>query len=139
MMKPLLDVEDLRVRFHLRTGIVEAVRGVSFQLGRERLGIVGESGSGKSQTGRAILGLTPPPGEVTAKRLAFDGIDLLTASNRTLRTLRGGRITHGDAGPEIFAQPGHDHRRADHRGLSGPCARPAAARRATRRSRCWRP
>ena len=63
-------------------GIVEAVRGVSFPLGRERLGIVGESGSGKSQTGRAILGLTPPPGEVTAKRLAFDGIDLLTASKR---------------------------------------------------------
>jgi peptide/nickel transport system ATP-binding protein len=39
---------------------VEAVRGVSFTLGRERLGIVGESGSGKSQTGRAILGLTAP-------------------------------------------------------------------------------
>ena len=65
--------------------MVEAVRGVSFSLGRERLGIVGESGSGKSQTGRAILGLTPPPGEVTAKRLAFDGIDLLHASQRTLR------------------------------------------------------
>jgi peptide/nickel transport system ATP-binding protein len=64
--RPLLDVRDLRVRFHLRTGTVEAVRGVSFSLGRERLGIVGESGSGKSQTGRAILGLTPPPGEVTA-------------------------------------------------------------------------
>ena len=64
MTKPLLDVEDLRVRFPPRTGIVEAVRGVSFPLGRERLGIVGESGSGKSQTGRAILGLTPPPGEV---------------------------------------------------------------------------
>ena len=45
------------------TGIVEAVRGVSFTLGRERLGIVGESGSGKSMTGRAILGLMPPPGE----------------------------------------------------------------------------
>ena len=105
MTKPLLDVEDLRVRFHLRTGIVEAVRGVSFQLGRERLGIVGESGSGKSQTGRAILGLTPPPGEVTAKRLAFDGIDLLTASKRTLRTLRGGRISMVMQDPKYSLNP----------------------------------
>lgn len=105
MTKPLLEVEDLRVRFHLRTGTVEAVRGVSFQLGRERLGIVGESGSGKSQTGRAILGLTPPPGEVTAKRLTFDGIDLLTASRRTLRTLRGGRISMVMQDPKYSLNP----------------------------------
>lgn len=105
MNKPLLDVEDLRVRFHLRTGTVEAVRGVSFQLGRERLGIVGESGSGKSQTGRAILGLTPPPGEVAARRLAFDGIDLLTASRRTLRTLRGGRISMVMQDPKYSLNP----------------------------------
>ncbi|MCB5174052.1 MULTISPECIES: ABC transporter ATP-binding protein [Microvirga] len=105
MTKPLLDVEDLRVRFHLRTGTVEAVRGVSFQLGRERLGIVGESGSGKSQTGRAILGLTPPPGEVTAQRLAFDGIDLLTASKRTLRELRGGRISMVMQDPKYSLNP----------------------------------
>jgi peptide/nickel transport system ATP-binding protein len=105
MTEPLLDVEDLRVRFHLRTGTVEAVRGVSFQLGRERLGIVGESGSGKSQTGRAILGLTPPPGEVAAKRLAFDGIDLLTASRRTLRTLRGGRISMVMQDPKYSLNP----------------------------------
>ncbi|MDF2812376.1 MAG: peptide transporter ATP-binding protein [Microvirga sp.] len=105
MTKPLLEVEDLRVRFHLRTGIVEAVRGVSFQLGHERLGIVGESGSGKSQTGRAILGLTPPPGEVVAKRLTFDGIDLLTASKRTLRTLRGGRISMVMQDPKYSLNP----------------------------------
>jgi peptide/nickel transport system ATP-binding protein len=105
MTKPLLEVEDLRVRFHLRTGTVEAVRGVSFQLGRERLGIVGESGSGKSQTGRAILGLTPPPGEVQAKRLTFDGIDLLTASKRTLRTLRGGRISMVMQDPKYSLNP----------------------------------
>ncbi|MBZ6076610.1 ABC transporter ATP-binding protein [Microvirga puerhi] len=105
MTKPLLEVEDLRVRFHLRTGTVEAVRGVSFQLGRERLGIVGESGSGKSQTGRAILGLTPPPGEVTAKRLTFDGIDLLTASTKTLRQLRGGRISMVMQDPKYSLNP----------------------------------
>jgi peptide/nickel transport system ATP-binding protein len=105
MTVPLLEVDDLRVRFHLRTGTVEAVRGVSFQLGRERLGIVGESGSGKSQTGRAILGLTPPPGEVAAKRLTFDGIDLLTASKRTLRTLRGGRISMVMQDPKYSLNP----------------------------------
>ncbi|MDX0136314.1 ABC transporter ATP-binding protein [Ensifer sp. D2-11] len=91
-MSPLLTVEDLRVRFPTRTGVVEAVRGVSFTLGRERLGIVGESGSGKSQTGRAIMGLTPPHAEVTAKRLAFEGIDLLSASPKLRRDLRGKRI-----------------------------------------------
>ena len=63
---PLLSVEDLHVTYHTPTGLVQAVKGVSFELGREKLGIVGESGSGKSQTGRAILGLTAPGGEVRA-------------------------------------------------------------------------
>ena len=49
----LLDVENLWVKFPSRRGVFDAVRGVSFSLGRERLGIVGESGSGKSMTGRA--------------------------------------------------------------------------------------
>jgi peptide/nickel transport system ATP-binding protein len=88
----LLDVEDLRVTFPTRTGLIEAVRGVSFSLGRERLGIVGESGSGKSQTGRAIMGLTPPQARISANKLAFDGIDLLGVSPRERRKLRGKRI-----------------------------------------------
>lgn len=91
-MSALLTVEDLRVRFPTRTGTVEAVRGVSFILGRERLGIVGESGSGKSQTGRAIMGVTPPQAQVTAKTLSFDGIDLLSAPPKLRRSLRGKRI-----------------------------------------------
>jgi peptide/nickel transport system ATP-binding protein len=91
-MKPLLDVEKLSVRFPTRTGVVEAVRGISFTLGRERLGIVGESGSGKSQTGRAIMGLTPANAEIAADRLEFDGIDLLNAPARLRRDLRGKRI-----------------------------------------------
>lgn len=91
-MSALLDIEDLRVTYPTRTGVIEAVRGVSFQLGRERLGIVGESGSGKSQTGRAIMGLTPPQARVSARKLAFDGIDLMAASPRERRALRGNRI-----------------------------------------------
>ena len=91
-MTPLLTVDDLRVTFPTRTGVVEAVRGISFTLGRERLGIVGESGSGKSQTGRAIMGLTPVNAEISADRLEFDGIDLLNAPARLRRDLRGKRI-----------------------------------------------
>lgn len=90
--KTLLEVDDLRVTFPTRTGLIEAVRGVSFSLGRERLGIVGESGSGKSQTGRAIMGLTPPQARISANKLAFDGIDLLGISPRERRALRGNRI-----------------------------------------------
>ncbi|MGE7367516.1 ABC transporter ATP-binding protein [Neorhizobium sp. NPDC001467] len=92
MSAPLLTVDDLRVTFPTRTGEVQAVRGVSFTLGRERLGIVGESGSGKSQTGRAIMGLTPGHAKITASKLEFDGIDLLKAAPKQRRDLRGKRI-----------------------------------------------
>lgn len=104
-MKPLLTVEDLRVTFPTRTGAIEAVRGVSFTLGRERLGIVGESGSGKSQTGRAIMGLTPPHAQITAKKLEFDGIDLLKASARERRALRGGRVAMVLQDPKYSLNP----------------------------------
>lgn len=91
-MSSLLTVKNLRVSYPTRTGVIEAVRGVSFTLGKERLGIVGESGSGKSQTGRAIMGLTPNHGVVTADTLDFSGIDLLKASAAERRKLRGKRI-----------------------------------------------
>jgi peptide/nickel transport system ATP-binding protein len=91
-MSPLLTVENLRVSFPTRAGLVEAVRGVSFTLGRERLGIVGESGSGKSQTGRAIMGLTPAQARISADRLQFGDTDLLTASPARRRSLRGKQL-----------------------------------------------
>ena len=91
-MSALLEVEDLRVTFPTRTGVIEAVRGVSFSLGRERLGIVGESGSGKSQTGRAIMGLTPPQARISAAKLSFDGVDLRSLPAKQRRALRGNRI-----------------------------------------------
>jgi peptide/nickel transport system ATP-binding protein len=103
---PVLVVDDLRVAFPNRDGgFTEAVRGVSFTLGRERLGIVGESGSGKSQTGRAILGLTAPEGRVTAKRLQFHGTDLLGCSPRQRRALRGGRIAMVLQDPKFSLNP----------------------------------
>ncbi len=102
---PLLSVEDLHVTYQTPTGTVRAVRGVSFELGREKLGIVGESGSGKSQTGRAILGLTAPGGQVRARRLEFDGTDLLGASERTLRRIRGGRISMIMQDPKYSLNP----------------------------------
>ncbi|NSX93635.1 MULTISPECIES: ABC transporter ATP-binding protein [Rhizobium/Agrobacterium group] len=92
MSAPLLTVENLRVSFPTRTGLVEAVRGVSFTLGRERLGIVGESGSGKSQTGRAIMGLTPKSARIEADALRFGDIDLLKASAKERRIMRGKRM-----------------------------------------------
>ena len=103
--KPLVEVEDLSVTFRTPHGPVEAVRGVSFTLGRERLGIVGESGSGKSQTGRAILGLTAGNGRIEAKTLSFDGIDLLTARPRTLRRIRGARISMIMQDPRFSLNP----------------------------------
>lgn len=91
-MTPLLTVDNLRVSFPTRTGLVEAVRGVSFSLGRERLGIVGESGSGKSQTGRAIMGLTPGHAKIEADTLRFGDIDLLRAPAKQRRAIRGKQI-----------------------------------------------
>ena len=104
-MTNLLTVDDLRITFPTRQGPSEVVRGVSFALGRERLGIVGESGSGKSQTGRAILGLTPPPGVASAKTLEFDGIDLRGASPAKWRSLHGIRMSMIMQDPKFLLNP----------------------------------
>ena len=104
-MTTMLTIENLRVRYPTRTGVIEAVRGVSFTLGRERLGIVGESGSGKSQTGRAIMGLTPPHALVSADKLNFSGIELLSVSARERRSLRGKRIAMVLQDPKYSLDP----------------------------------
>jgi peptide/nickel transport system ATP-binding protein len=101
----LLSVENLRVTFDTEAGLVEAVRGVSFSLGRERLGIVGESGSGKTMTGRAVLRLIRPPGKITADRMVFDGQDLMQASDREMRALRGRRIAMVMQDPKYSLNP----------------------------------
>ncbi|MDV7145227.1 ABC transporter ATP-binding protein [Tropicimonas sp. TH_r6] len=102
---PLLDIENLWVRFATRSGTFDAVRGISVSLGRERLGIVGESGSGKSMTGRAILRLIRSPGAVTADRMELRGEELLTASETRMRALRGGKVSMIMQDPKFSLNP----------------------------------
>ncbi|OSP54126.1 ABC transporter ATP-binding protein [Pseudoruegeria sp. SK021] len=105
MTAPLLSVENLRVSFPTPAGRADVVKGLSFDLGRERLGIVGESGSGKSMTGRAILRLIRRPGHQSADRMMFDGLDLTTLSEREMRKLRGARISMIMQDPKFSLNP----------------------------------
>ncbi|QVQ36181.1 ABC transporter ATP-binding protein [Pseudochrobactrum algeriensis] len=93
MTKPLLEVEDLWVSFPGVDRSIDVVRGISFSIGREKVGIVGESGSGKSMTGRSILKLTPKVAQIKAKKLQFGDVDLLGASERQMRSVRGNKIS----------------------------------------------
>lgn len=87
----LVEIENLKIAFQTRTSRFEAVRGVSMKLGTEKLGIVGESGSGKSLTARALMKLLPSNADIRADKLAFDGIDVLSANERQMRQIRGKR------------------------------------------------
>ncbi len=84
---PILSVQGLNVQFGRNS--LAAVSDVSFDVGRERVGIVGESGSGKSTTGRAVMRLLPPSAGITAERMTLDGISLLDRSERQMGALRG--------------------------------------------------
>ena len=129
----LLDVRDLRTYFKTDDGIVKAVDGVSFSVGRGKtLGIVGESGCGKSVTMMSILGLNPKPGRVTipagpgrgeamSKALQestkfvslstgeafFKDENLLTVSSSRLREIRGGEIAMIFQDPMTSLNPVH--------------------------------
>jgi oligopeptide/dipeptide ABC transporter ATP-binding protein len=89
--EPLLSIRDLVVEFTTEDGIVQAVDGVTYDLyPGETLGIVGESGSGKSVSTMSILGLIPqPPGRIVRGEAIFQGKDLLKASKKELRRVRG--------------------------------------------------
>src|SRR5256714_11137559 len=91
---PLLDVQGLKTYFFTRDGVVRAVDGVSFSVGRgETLGIVGESGCGKSVTSLSIMRLiASPPGRTVGGRVIFEGRDLLELSEPEMRKVRGDAI-----------------------------------------------
>lgn len=102
---PLLDVRDLHVDFINGRAVTNAVRGVSFQLGREKLAIVGESGSGKSTVGRALLRLHPAKAQITATRMQFGDVDLRTVSEAQMRGIRGKRISMIMQDPKYSLNP----------------------------------
>jgi peptide/nickel transport system ATP-binding protein len=104
-MSNLVDVENLWVRFPTRTGVFDAVRGISFSLGKERLGIVGESGSGKSMTGRALLRLIRRPGIVEADRMEILGQDIMAMPEKAMRQLRGRDISMVMQDPKYSLNP----------------------------------
>jgi peptide/nickel transport system ATP-binding protein len=101
----LIEVEDLWVRYKMRYTSFEAVRGVSFSLGREKLAIVGESGSGKSTVGRALLKLLAGNAEITAKRLRFGDIDIAGANDKTMQEIRGSRVSMILQDPKFSLNP----------------------------------
>jgi peptide/nickel transport system ATP-binding protein len=91
--EPLLRVENLHVEFPTEDGVVKAVDGISYEVGRGRtLGIVGESGSGKTVGAMTILGLTRAQGAKITGRILFEGRDLLGLPDPELQKIRGNEI-----------------------------------------------
>ena len=97
----LLEISDLHVSFGLEEGTLEAVRGVDISIQKgETVAVVGESGSGKSVTALSILGLLPYPRAYHPQgSILFEGRELLNADERTLRGIRGNRVSM------IFQEP----------------------------------
>mgnify|MGYP000869959032 CR=1 FL=1 len=101
----LLRVQDLRVAFGAQRGIVQAVRGVTFDVGREKVAIVGESGSGKSTVGRAILKLLPNYARIEAENIRLGDVDLLNADEKAMRQIRGRQISMIMQDPKYSLNP----------------------------------
>ncbi len=105
MTGSIIKAQDLTVTFPSPQGPQSVVDKVSFQLGPEKLGIVGESGSGKSMTARAVLGLVPTPGRVTATTLSYRDNNLLTMPATQLRKLRGAKLSMILQDPKFSLNP----------------------------------
>ena len=103
--KPLLSVNNLNISFPTPKGVVSAAKGISFSLGKEKVGIVGESGSGKSVTGRAILRLLPTQAHVKCNEIRFKDRDLLLLTEKEMRAIRGREISMVMQDPKYSLNP----------------------------------
>ena len=105
---PLLAVQDLRTYFHTFSGVVKAVNGVSFEVGKgEIMGLVGESGGGKSVVGFSVLGLIDSPGKIEGGKILLDDEDLVQAGEARLRDIRGRDISMVFQDPMTSLNPLH--------------------------------
>ncbi len=90
----LLEVKNLKTSFFIESGEVEAVRGVTFLLNKgEVVGIVGESGSGKSVMAKSVMSLVTSPGKVKEGEILFHNENILSKSEKELRSIRGNQIS----------------------------------------------
>ena len=107
--EPMLEVEDLTIRFNTEDGVVKAVTNLNFAIRpREVFAVVGESGSGKTVTAMSILGLLPmPPAEIASGRILWQGEDLLTMNKERRRKVRGGEIAMIFQDPLTALNPVH--------------------------------
>ena len=93
MADPILSVRDLAVGYATPAGLLQPVKGVSFDIApREVVGLVGDAGSGKSTTALALLGLVRAPGRIIAGTVRFGGRDLLSLPDAEIRAIRGREI-----------------------------------------------
>jgi len=100
VVKPLLEIRNLKTYFFTEDGVVKAVDGVDFSVySGEVLGLVGESGCGKSVTSLSVMRLVGPPGKVVEGDILFDGKDILKLSESEMVHMRGNRMSM------IFQQP----------------------------------
>ena len=108
-MEPLLDIQDLKVRFKVKGGYVHAVNGVSLKLDEgEALGVVGESGCGKSVSMMSVMRLIDmPPGEITSGQVMYGGRDLLKIPIPEMRKVRGKEIGMVFQDPMTSLNPVH--------------------------------
>lgn len=94
MTDPVLSVQNLCTHFFTRAGVIKAVDGVSFDLGRgEIMGLVGESGSGKTVTGFSLIGLVDAPGRIVKGSITLNGTELTTLPAKAMRSRRGKEIS----------------------------------------------
>jgi oligopeptide/dipeptide ABC transporter ATP-binding protein len=105
-METLLNVKGLKTYFFTEAGVVKAVDGVDFQVGKdEAVGLVGESGSGKTVTGLSVLRIVPRPGRILAGTIMFEGEDLLAKSEEEMRRIRGAKIAMTFQDPTTSLDP----------------------------------
>ena len=104
----LLEINDLRTSFFTDAGEVKAVNGISFQLDHGKvLGIVGESGSGKSVTAYSIMQILASTGKIVGGSIKLDGQELVNAGEKTMRKVRGNKVSIIFQDPMTSLNPTH--------------------------------